>query len=227
MTRTALRALFTLKAAVGVAAVALLGGGAALASPGDLSDAPPEVELSELEEGSAGQQGLDIAAEAIDRDEALPEGAPERPAVIEELELDVAVPERAEADEPGGEGWALGRADDDQERRLEEFCEAREAEAEAAGAEEGTGIPPFCTAGEDGIPVAPGQYGRDIAEQARDGARPEGAGPPPWAGRDGGDADDGAEVAPADAGRPEHAGPPEGLPPGPPAHANAGGWGNG
>jgi hypothetical protein len=224
MTISSIRTLVTSKAAISLATVALLGGGAALAAPGEvvpLDDDP--VELPEPDDDSVlpEQQGLDVADEVRAPGQDIAAFCEEEPEAAfcrgpsEQNTDDDAVDETTEdAVEDDGPGWALGRQDDGQQDRVEAFCEARIAAAEANGS---NGVPPFCTAGENDSPIAPNALGQRMAEAARGGELGEedgdGAGPPPGAGRPGGASDD----ASSDDIEVERSGPPVGARGGPPA----------
>jgi hypothetical protein len=226
MLRSSIRTIVTSKTTIGLASLALLGGGAALAAPGGtpaedvlaatstpLDELPPEVP-AEPDVSVATEEAPEVETEVPEVDEVeVPE--------VQDAEESVELPEVDEA-EDDGPNWALGNTADidgrTQQERVEEFCAAREADGE--------GVPPFCTSGEDGGAEPPNARGQRIAEAARGGELGEdgdddGAGPPPWAGRPGGPgeapdepslddaSDDGVEA--------ESAGPPAGVPAGPPA----------
>ncbi|MFU8841070.1 MAG: hypothetical protein ACNA8R_10150 [Nitriliruptoraceae bacterium] len=239
MMSNSIRSIVTSKAAITVAAVALLGGGAALAAPGEVLPFDDEDEVStdpqEADEDAdgAGQQGLDVADEARGRNrdvavfcEDVPQAAfcrgpseQEADDVPEDETTEDAPDEPEEPEEPEGNAWALGRQDEGQQGRVEAFCDARIAAAAVNGS---NGVPPFCTAGDEGDPIPPNALGQRMAEPARGGELGEdeddGAGPPPWAGRPDRTQDGShAGSAPAARNQVERAGPREGTRGGPPA----------
>jgi hypothetical protein len=240
MLRSTLHTIMTHRFAVGLSAVALLGGGAALASPAGPFDLLP----NDIPDGIPATDAPDVVSSAEPEVEL-----PEVEALVDPEEVvgeDLEVPEGTEVnDEPeedDGNAWALGRADgDDQQTRVADFCEERVAEAEAADGVEGAeapGIPSFCRE-ENGGPVPPNAHGRDMAQQARSGERPDGSGRPPWAGSnrpddvppgppadvprgdDANEDDDSVGTDPADTETVAPAGESDVEQGGPPAHANA------
>lgn len=233
-----LSTVLTSKVAVSASALALLGGGAALAT--NVAEQPPEPAVSVLDsvppDGGPVEPDVPAGEDVVDVLEDEPE------AIEDEGDEDQDA-QAVEAPEEEGNAWALGSDD----ARLGEFCAARMAEAEAPDGEavegdaeedaESVGVPPFCTAGEDGGPVAPNAHGQDTAEQARSGDRPDDAGPPESASsnrpddvppgppadvpRGDEEADEGESEAPV-----EPAGEPDATDDGPPANANANGRAN-
>lgn len=190
MLRSTLHTIVTHRFAVGLSAVALLGGGAALASPagpfGSLTDdvvplqtVPPEIPATP-----------DVVLTEDVEEEEMPElETLEEPGEEEVVEDAPEVQEGAEEDdgleEDDGPGWALGSDHADLagfcEARIAEAAEAEVAEAEAELREDGAepvGVPPFCDV--DGEQVAPNAHGRSVSDQARNAERPA-AGPPSWA----------------------------------------------
>ncbi len=214
MTISSIRTIATNKAAITVAAVTLLGGGAALAAPDSAppDDVPPEFAPVPLDTIPPEEVPVDPEP-TLEEETDLLDGPEADDALYPPVPLveDEAIEDEAEDDGPG---WALGRQDEGQEERVQAFCDAR---IEEAGANDSNGVPPFCTAGEDDSPIPPNAFGQRMAEAARGGEfaedEDEGAGPPPWAGRPGGASDE----ASGDDVEVERAGPPAGVPAGPPA----------
>jgi hypothetical protein len=213
---SSIRTIATNKAAITVAAMALLGGGAALASPGGSppDGVPPDVASLPLD--TVPPEELPVVPEPMLVDET---GAPDDAASVADDRVYPPAPlvDGEDGAEDDGPNWALGNTAVvdglSQQQRVEAFCQAREDAAEANGS---NGVPPFCTS-DDGNPEPPNAFGQRMAEAARGGELgeddDEGAGPPPWAGRPDGASDDTA----SDDVEVERAGPPAGVPAGPPA----------
>jgi hypothetical protein len=192
-----MRTILTHRFAVGFSAVALLGGGAALAAPGSpltpLDVVPPEetpvvpdvvptdddqTEPEESEDVVSGDLGS-VEEQEID------EGEVDQEEIVEE-DVD---------QEEDGDRWALGRSDDPeaQQLRVQAFCDALRDELDEdvtteddltdgdEALDDDSSLPPFCTAGLGGSAVAPNAHGQATAAAARDRDRPDDAGPPAWA----------------------------------------------